>query len=60
MPNDATTAISKKIWVTDAADVAARKDATTVFRAYVNTIIATAASAGRKDIVTRVWRDLEP
>lgn len=36
MPSDLTTKVATKIYVTDKATVALRKDATTVFRAYLN------------------------
>lgn len=36
MPSDLTTKVVTKIYVTDKATVALRKDATTVFRAYLN------------------------
>jgi hypothetical protein len=55
MALDTNTVTVTKIWVTDKATVAARKDATTVFRAYLNTLIADGSTAARKDLATRLW-----
>jgi hypothetical protein len=54
MQLDVTWVLHKKIAVTDAAAVAAAKDATTVLRAYLNTLI------GSTDLTTKIWTTLAP
>ena len=57
MEVDATWVTHKKIHITEVAAVAARHDATTVLRAYLNTLVAASATP---DLTTKLWTTLKP
>jgi hypothetical protein len=54
MQIDTNWVLNKKVYTTDAATVAARKDATTVLREYLNSLI------GSTDLTTKIWTTLKP